>query len=443
VSKPSGQTRNAPDGCPIDHKNMSEEELAGLMAQFRKHPSDANQADSAAEAPSGGRGEEDKCPVDHKNMSKEELAGLMATHRGRPASLEKPYNVYGQEIDPANMMPAIPNQLPSPGQQVRLSTDRAPSSIPKSGDAEGTTWTYPSPQMFFNALKRKGKADDVQETDIDSVVAIHNRMNERTWREVLDWEHRFHCDECSNPKLRQFMGKPHELSPAARFRSSFLGYPRPFDRHDWVVDRCGLRDVRYIIDYYYRDDADTGEPIELHVRPALDSPGAMFDRMRHGLGAFRNSILGSAGTSQIHATPVGPPGSTSEGSTAQLAKDVTQSSDTVVDDEEFKFLSTLTPGNIGKISQAVKQDCSKIGATVADLREDTVAQEQANVALNYCMARKICRRQSEEFMQAMESGSGSEEGAYNNMTACLERFHVMSRRVLMQAAGVTPLGPER
>jgi hypothetical protein len=276
MSKHSGQTRDAPDGCPIDHKNMSEEQLAGLMAQFRKQPSDAHEVDSATRQRSGGRGEE-KCPVDHKNLSKEELAGLMATHRDRPASPEqgpllasenrsdksgeKAYNVYGQEIDPANMMPAVPNQLPSPGQQVRLSTDRASSSIPKSGDAEGTTWAYPSPQMFFNALKRKGKADDVHETDIDSVVAIHNRMNERTWREVHDWERRFHCDECSNPKLRQFMGRPHELSPAARFRSTFRGYPRPFDRHDWVVDRCGLRDVRYIIDYYYREDADTGEPM--------------------------------------------------------------------------------------------------------------------------------------------------------------------------------------
>jgi cytochrome c heme-lyase len=26
-------------------------------------------------------------------------------------------------------------------------------------------------------------------------------------------------------------------------------YEYPFDRHDWIVDRCG-KDVRYIIDYY-------------------------------------------------------------------------------------------------------------------------------------------------------------------------------------------------
>ncbi len=28
-----------------------------------------------------------------------------------------------------------------------------------------------------------------------------------------------------------------------------IRYELPFDRHDWIVDRCG-KDVRYIIDYY-------------------------------------------------------------------------------------------------------------------------------------------------------------------------------------------------
>jgi len=29
----------------------------------------------------------------------------------------------------------------------------------------------------------------------------------------------------------------------------FGRYQLPFDRHDWVIDRCG-KQVRYIIDYY-------------------------------------------------------------------------------------------------------------------------------------------------------------------------------------------------
>ena len=96
------------------------------------------------------------------------------------------YNVYSQRIDPTNHMPSNPNQKPHRDQNVPLSTHRVNSSIPKGG--VDSTWTYPSPQMFFNALLRKGKSEDVSEHDIDVVVAIHNNMNERTWKQVMQWE---------------------------------------------------------------------------------------------------------------------------------------------------------------------------------------------------------------------------------------------------------------
>ena len=51
-------------------------------------------------------------------------------------------------VDPKNNMPLAANQHPSPGQVKPLSTDREQSNIPKGGTA--STWTYPSPQMFFN-----------------------------------------------------------------------------------------------------------------------------------------------------------------------------------------------------------------------------------------------------------------------------------------------------
>lgn len=49
-------------------------------------------------------------------------------------------------------------------------------------------------------------------------------------------------------------------------------YAAPFDRHDWVVDRCGTR-MRYIIDFYTGHNAGSKEDISfyLDVRPALDS----------------------------------------------------------------------------------------------------------------------------------------------------------------------------
>ncbi len=106
------------------------------------------------------------------------------------------------------------------------------------------------------------------------------------------------------------MGRPKDISPKAFFLS-LLGYTKPFDRHDWIVDRNG-QDVRYIIDFYKGtpvsvpaaattaitktstttntikpDSSSTTVPplneaamsMYLDVRPALDSWGALRDRV--------------------------------------------------------------------------------------------------------------------------------------------------------------------
>lgn len=57
-------------------------------------------------------------------------------------------------------------------------------------------------------------------------------------------------------------------------------YELPFDRHDWIVDRCG-KEVRYVIDYYDGEvDKDTYQFSILDVRPAFDSLDAVWDRMK-------------------------------------------------------------------------------------------------------------------------------------------------------------------
>ncbi len=52
--------------------------------------------------------------------------------------------------------------------------------------ASAANWQYPSEQMFYNALRRKGF--EVAETDMRSVIAIHNTVNEESWRRVMEWE---------------------------------------------------------------------------------------------------------------------------------------------------------------------------------------------------------------------------------------------------------------
>lgn len=61
------------------------------------------------------------------------------------------------------------------------------------------------------------------------------------------------------------------MTPTARI-NTILGYTAPFDRHDWVIDRCGVR-VDYVIDFYAgRPGGTAGAPsFYLDVRPKLNT----------------------------------------------------------------------------------------------------------------------------------------------------------------------------
>ncbi|XP_069581498.1 holocytochrome c-type synthase-like isoform X2 [Brachyistius frenatus] len=183
------------------------------------------------------------------------------------------------DIDPANMMPP-PNQVPAPDQPFDLSINRQESTIPRHGAEKN--WVYPSEQMFWNAMLRKGwrwRDDDLAAPDMTNIINIHNKNNEQAWQEILKWE-ALHAGECPcGPTLKRFGGKAKEFSPRARLRH-WMGYELPFDRHDWIIDRCGT-EVRYVIDYYDGEiDKDTFQFSILDVRPAFDSLGAVWDRMK-------------------------------------------------------------------------------------------------------------------------------------------------------------------
>jgi cytochrome c heme-lyase len=136
--------------------------------------------------------------------------------------------------------------------------------------------------MFYNAMRRKGWSPS--EDDMTAVVAIHNAVNERAWREVRRWEEvNGEAASCGGPRLLKFQGRPNDYSPKARFLN-LLGYRLPFDRHDWIVDRCG-KEVRYVIDFY-NAAPDASGPVAMHldVRPALDSLEAVFARLKMQFG---------------------------------------------------------------------------------------------------------------------------------------------------------------
>lgn len=181
---------------------------------------------------------------------------------------------------------------PVQGQRYYLPTHSAASTIPraaaetdqqKAQQQTHSTWHYPSPQRFYNAMRRKGYQPD--ELDVPTIVAIHNTVNETAWKQVMRYE-QMHKSHCPAPALLSFRGRPNDLSPKAWLKSNVLGYVKPFDRHDWVVDRCG-KQVEYVIDFYTGNNAsNTSAPYNqdlpamyIDARPKV-SVGGVYDRTR-------------------------------------------------------------------------------------------------------------------------------------------------------------------
>ncbi|KAF2622282.1 cytochrome c1 heme lyase [Macroventuria anomochaeta] len=172
---------------------------------------------------------------------------------------------------------------------LRLGTDREISTIPRSvpnapldrpannekdtgADKASGNWIYPSERMFFDAMRRKSFDPEAQ--DMKTIVPIHNAVNERAWHEIKAWEKGRGSESCGGPKLESFSGLSTSLTPRARW-NALLGYQAPFDRHDWVVDRCGTK-VEYVIDFYAgktQPGAQPGQGLNfyLDVRPKLNS----------------------------------------------------------------------------------------------------------------------------------------------------------------------------
>eukprot|EP00586_Coscinodiscus_wailesii_P019906 CAMPEP_0172515842 /NCGR_PEP_ID=MMETSP1066-20121228/271225_1 /TAXON_ID=671091 /ORGANISM="Coscinodiscus wailesii, Strain CCMP2513" /LENGTH=253 /DNA_ID=CAMNT_0013297055 /DNA_START=141 /DNA_END=898 /DNA_ORIENTATION=+ len=192
------------------------------------------------------------CPVKREN----ETAGT-----GGGCPIKSP--PYDRGDTPASIEESANHpQIPHPSQKLPLSTHRVTSSIPRDSPATSndetsaavpthqpttsSNWVYPSEQQFYNAIRRKGYTAD--ESEISTIVRIHNSVNERTWREVRKWESELHgCDE---PRLVRFVGRPNDLSPKAWWNKTVMCYEPPFDRHDWFVEREDGSVTRYVIDFY-------------------------------------------------------------------------------------------------------------------------------------------------------------------------------------------------
>ncbi|KAJ7289116.1 cytochrome c/c1 heme-lyase [Mycena rebaudengoi] len=219
------------------------------------------------------------CPIDHNSSAA--ASSCPVPHAASTKLAECPID--HESINSLNQMPTNLSQAPAPSQALLLPTSRTESSIPRD---PATKWEYPSPQQFYNALARKGHETLEELEHVETMVAIHNFLNEQAWQEVLKWEKRAYAAD--DIQLARFKGRPGEMSPKARFwmfagwlmPSKFNTEP-PFDRHDWVVRRPKTgEEVRYVIDYYSAPPEPDGSPVfSLDVRPALDSFSSIKERI--------------------------------------------------------------------------------------------------------------------------------------------------------------------
>ncbi|KAG5460691.1 MAG: cytochrome c/c1 heme lyase-domain-containing protein [Olpidium bornovanus] len=276
MTSASAQAFQHASGCPVRDQPARREQ----QQQDQRESAGGGHRQAAADGPAPAA-PESRCPVEHNGSS-------------------SPF------LNPLNNIPAGLSQQPSPGQKISLPTERSVSSIPRGrlspeetgkpqaegevrgGEAYGLgdKWEYPSPQQFYNALKRKvSRATEQTARACVSLVAPGGffccPFSERVRSSV----------KIERPSKVARLTLPHPDGRGIAGNAS----PRPFDRHDWVVDRCG-RHVRYVIDYYSAPEEPGNAPaFYLDVRPALDSPEAFLSRAKAGFWNAYERFTGRTG----------------------------------------------------------------------------------------------------------------------------------------------------
>ncbi|ODQ63834.1 cytochrome c1 heme lyase-like protein [Nadsonia fulvescens var. elongata DSM 6958] len=276
----SSSTSQAPEGvCPVDHATRDAWVKNSQKSAVEEQPVAVTAPAANASIPLAEGAEQPKCPVDHETRDvwlKSKTPGTVVTG----ASPGQVIQTSSVDIEECSSDKLDQNVIVAHGENLTgLSRDREISSIPRAdGDKN---WVYPSQEQFFNAMKRKNW--DPNARDMETIVPIHNAVNERAWYEILRWEEGRGGEACGGPTLVSFKGDSKALTPAARWNMLF-GAQKPFDRHDWVVNRCGTN-VHYVIDFY------TGKPnpvipdmpsFYLDVRPKINT----FEGVKMRIGKF-------------------------------------------------------------------------------------------------------------------------------------------------------------
>lgn len=320
---------NAADSsaCPVDHKSRETWLRAATQQQVSQTSPDQQLPLAPHPLPPGADASSAQaCPVDHKSReawlrasqrqpvssSDGEVSSIAPAATGpiRPRITNHRLSTH-REVStiPRGYLPTLPADTNPPPAQPPASgttTSSTPYKLPNpaptahgassSPNSESTSdphtsptghWVYPSESQFFSAMARKSYNPSAP--DMSSIIPIHNAVNERTWHHILRWERGRGGEACGGPKLVSFQGDASKISPRAWWLSTIWGYQKPFDRHDWVVERCGKR-VDYIIDFYEgkagAPSRSVGSEASAKKGGALGGPVSFYLDVRPKLNSF-------------------------------------------------------------------------------------------------------------------------------------------------------------
>jgi len=283
-----------PATCPVDHKTREE-----WLRQARA----AQAAQAAAQEGGAARPTLSEQQFQHPPLpttaaaaaAQQDAQPTQQPSAGGWSSLLKSSLPFGGQ--PQIPQPSAAAAVPQLGEDREVSSiPRSTTSPPQPGSRPSNheietapsptgNWIYPSEKMFFEAMRRKGFAEN-SAADMKTVVPIHNAVNERAWKEILQWEKPYtENGKCGDgPKLESFAGLSDRMTPKARI-NTLLGYQPPFDRHDWIVDRCGTK-VEYVIDFYAGRQQQGQQKLNfyLDVRPKLNTWEGVKMRVLRGVG---------------------------------------------------------------------------------------------------------------------------------------------------------------
>ncbi|OQU96815.1 hypothetical protein CLAIMM_02842 [Cladophialophora immunda] len=261
---PQQPSTDPASACPVDPKTR--EIWLRQAQQIKKSP-------SQGEARSGAQTTHPSLPASHPplpkptTISSQECSSdrisqdpTVETHSGyqaaRPLSHGRVVSSIPRAFSQSTQEPSQTPPTTSPthtNTNTSISTNIPANSESETGASASGNWIYPSEHQFFHAVMRKQTLSSSNPTDlatsISAIIPIHNAVNEQAWVLIKRWE-KGTSDACGGPRLLSFQGLgAGAKSPKARW-NSLWGYTEPFDRHDWVVQRCDGSKVEYVIDFY-------------------------------------------------------------------------------------------------------------------------------------------------------------------------------------------------